>query len=139
MACISKTRLHQFYHSSAKSGYKIIQVDELNISRGIISNMAWEKNYPAFMLQDAPTKRYSVLVSISNTSIKRILIRCENTNGVIFAVFLQDLINDLKLKYDEYLVKLIIRWKGAKYLKVEEIWQIFRKIRKDVVITVPYT
>ena len=83
------------------------------------------------MLQDAPTKRYSVLVSISNTSIKRILIRCENTNGVIFAVFLQDLIDDLKLKYDEYFVKLIIRWEGAKYHKIEEIRQIFRKIRKD--------
>ena len=59
-----------FYLSAVKSGYKIIQVDEFNVSRGTVSNMAWiKKGYPAFMLQEAPTERYSVLAAISNTSI----------------------------------------------------------------------
>ena len=102
--------------------------------------MAWiKKGYPAFMLQEAPTERYSVFAAISNTSIERILIRCGNTNGVIFAAFLQDLIDDLKLKYGEYFAKLIITWDGAKYHKVEEIWQILKREEMMMVITVPYT
>ena len=87
----------KFYRNAVKSGYKIIQIDEFNVNRGTISNMAWiKKGYPSYMLQEAPVEKYSVLAAISNTSIERILIRKRNTNGAIFATFLQDLINDLK-------------------------------------------
>ena len=67
------------------------------------------------------------MAAISNTSIERILIRKRNTNRAIFATFLQDLINDLKWKYDEYFEKLIITWDGAKYHSVEEIRQILER------------
>ena len=96
----------KFYRNAVKFGYKIIQIDEFNVNRGTISNMVWiKKGYSAYMLQEAPVEKYSVLAAISNTSIERILIRKGNTNGAIFAIFLQDLVNDLKLKYDEYFAK----------------------------------
>ena len=80
-----------------------------NVCRGTVSNMAWiKKGYTALILQEAPTERYSVLAAISKTRIKRILMRCGNANGVIFTAFLQNLVDDLKIKYDEYFAKLII-------------------------------
>ena len=101
--------------------------------------MAWiKKGYPAYMLQEAPVKKYRVLIAIFNTSIKRILIKKRNTNGAIFATFLQDLINDLKLKYDEYFAKLIITWDGSKYNSVEEIRLILEREEMMMVITAPY-
>ena len=58
----------KFYNNAIQSGFKIIQVDEFNINRGTVSNMAWiKKGYPAFMLQVAPAEKYSVLTAISNT------------------------------------------------------------------------
>ena len=48
------------YHSVAKLGYKAIQVDEFNVSRGKVSNMVWiKKSYPELMFQKAPTERNS--------------------------------------------------------------------------------
>ena len=87
----------KFYRNAVKSRYKTIQIYGFNANRGTISNMAWiKKDYPAYMLQEASVEKYSVLTAISNTSIERILLRKGNTNGAIFATFLQDVINDLK-------------------------------------------
>ena len=99
----------KFYSNAAKSRYKTIQIEYFNFSRGTIFNMAWiKKGCPVYMLRESQVEKYCVLATISNTSIKRIFIRKGNINGAIFATFLQDLINDLKLKYDEYFAKFII-------------------------------
>ena len=48
----------KFYSNAIQSGLKIIQVDEFNINRGTVSNMAWiKKEHPAFMLQEAPAEK----------------------------------------------------------------------------------
>ena len=115
----------KFLSNAANSRYKIIQIDEFNINRGTILNMAWiQKGCPVYILQESQVEKYCVLATISNTSIKRIFIRKGNINGAIFVTFLQDLINDLKLKYDEYFAKLIITWDEAKYHSVEEMMMV---------------
>ena len=130
----------KFYNNAIQSGFKIIQVDEFNINRGTVSNMAWiKKGYPAFMLQEAPAEKYSVLAAISNTSLERVVVRKGNTNGIIFVIFLQDLIDDLIRKYDEYFAKIIITCDGAKYHSVELISQILTREEMMMVVTVPYT
>ena len=91
------------------------------------------------MLQEAPTKKYSVLAAISNTSLERVVVRKGNTNGIIFVIFLQDLIDDLIRKYDEYFAKIIITCYGAKYHSVELISQILTREEMMMVVTVPYT
>ena len=130
----------KFYNNAIQSGFKIIQVDEFNINRGTVSNMAWiKKGYLAFMLQEASTEKYNVLAAISNTSLERVVFRKGNTNGTIFGIFLQDLIDDLVRKYDEHFAKIIITCDGAKYHPVELISQIFTREEMMMVVTVPYT
>ena len=72
-----------------------------------------------------------------STSLERIVVRKENTNNTISGIFLQDLIDDLVRKYDEYFTKIIITCDGAKYHSVELIIQILT--REEMMVIVPYT
>ena len=99
----------KFMKQAVKSQYKIVQIDELFIHRSTSPNMACiEKNKPAFTIKGTTSKSFSVNSAISNTNYKFVHIREETTNGTVFSLFIQELIDFLKTKYGEHFAKIIL-------------------------------
>ena len=62
-----------------------------------------------------------------------------NTTGSIFCIFLRNLIEHLKLKYEEYFAKIILTCDGARYHQIKIIDNFLKNEEMMMVTTIPYT
>ena len=76
---------------------------------------------------------------VSSNWFECIAICSDNTNGSVFWCFMDKVLSNLKLKYQEYFAKIIILWDGARYHLVNEMDKLLKSEEIMMVVTIPYT
>ena len=129
-----------FVEKAERLGFKILQIDEFSISKSLFSFRAWTtKGRSGYSVYEGqPSKRYSVIATISECSLELATISKLNTNGSVFIEFIDELENKLAEKYWEWRKAFILTWDGAKYHSTTAVRNKISELGLTWVQTVPY-
>ena len=81
----------------------------------------------------------NVIAAVSWSGYEYVTVSEFNTTGSIFCIFLRNLIQHLKLKYEEYFAKIILTCDGARYHQIKNIDNLLINKEMMMVTTIPYT
>ena len=84
-------------------------------------------------------KKMNVIAAVSWSGYEYVMVSEFNTTGSIFCIFLKNLIQHLKLKYEEYFAKIILTCDGARYHQIKNIDNLLINEEMMMVTTIPYT
>ena len=73
------------------------------------------KGEPASAKQEIWPKKMNVIAAVSWSGYLYVTVSELNTTRSIFCIFLKNLIQHLKLKYEEYFAKIILTYDGIRY------------------------
>ena len=73
----------------------------------------------------------NVIAAVSRSGYEYVMVSEFNTTGSIFYIFLRNLIQHLKLKYEEYFAKIILMCDGARYHQIKKYWQFAYKLENN--------